>query len=60
MKLGQLKTQFDKQQPMTIISMRFPVDVLDDLKQVVPLRSFSGYQPLIWSYVGQGLRADLE
>jgi hypothetical protein len=60
MKLGQLKTQFDKQQPMTIISMRFPADVLDDLKQVVPLRGFSGYQPLIWSYVGQGLRADLE
>ena len=40
--------------------MRFPVDVLDDLKRVAPLRGFSGYQPLIRAYVGQGLRADLE
>ena len=45
---------------MTTISMRFPVDVLDDLKQVAPLRGFSGYQPLIRAYVGQGLRVDLE
>jgi len=44
---------------MTTISMRFPVDVLDDLKRVAPLRGFSGYQPLIRAYVGQGLRADL-
>ena len=45
---------------MTTISMRFPVDVLDDLKRVAPLRGFSGYQPLIRAGVGQGLRADLE
>ena len=37
------------------------VDVLDDLKRVAPLlRGFSGYQPLIRAYVGQGLRVDLE
>jgi hypothetical protein len=41
-------------------SLRFPVDVLDDLKRVAPLRGFSGYQPLIRAYVGQGLRTDLE
>jgi hypothetical protein len=40
--------------------MRFPIDVLDDLKRVAPLRGFSGYQPLIRAYVGQGLRVDLE
>jgi hypothetical protein len=45
---------------MTTISMRFPVDVLDDLKRVAPLQGFSGYQPLIRAYVGQGLRVDLE
>lgn len=60
MKLEQLKRRLDKQRPMTIISMRFPVDVLEDLKRVAPLRGFSGYQPLIRAYVGQGLRADLE
>ena len=60
MKLEQLKKRLDKQRPMTTISMRFPVDVLEDLKRVAPLRGFSGYQPLIRAYVGQGLRADLE
>jgi len=60
MKLEQLKTRLNKQRPMTTISMRFPVDVLEDLKRVAPLRGFSGYQPLIRAYVGQGLRADLE
>ena len=60
MKLEQLKKRLDKQRPMTTISIRFPEDVLEDLKRVAPLRGFSGYQPLIRAYVGQGLRADLE
>src|SRR5215475_4981380 len=59
MKFEQLKKRLDRQRPMTTISMRFPVDVLDDLKRVAPLRGFSGYQPLIRAYVGQGLRAEL-
>ena len=59
MKLEQVRKRLDKQRPMTTISMRFPVDVLDDLKRVAPLRGFSGYQPLIRAYVGQGLRTDL-
>ena len=45
---------------MTTISMRFPIDVIEDLKRVAPLRGFSGYQPLVRAYVGQGLRVDLE
>jgi hypothetical protein len=60
MKFEQLSKRLAKQRPMTTISMRFPVDVLDDLKRVAPLRGFSGYQPLIRAYVGRGLRADLE
>lgn len=60
MKLEQLKKRLEKQRPMTTISMRFPLDVIEDLKRVAPLRGFSGYQPLIRAYVGQGLRADLE
>ena len=35
MKLEQLKKRLDKQRPMTTISVRFPVDVLDDLKRVL-------------------------
>ena len=60
MKLEQFKKRLDKQRPMTTISMRFPVDVFDELKWMAPLRGFSGYQPLIRAYMGQGLRADLE
>ena len=60
MKLDQLKKRLDKRRPMTTISMRFPIDVIEDLKRVAPLRGFSGYQPLVRAYVGQGLREDLE
>jgi hypothetical protein len=44
---------------MTMISIRIPEDVLEDLKLVAPRLGFSGYQPLIRAYIGQGLRADL-
>ena len=60
MKLDQLKKRLDKRRPMTTISMRFPIDVIEDLKRVAPRRGFSGYQPLVRAYVGQGLRVDLE
>lgn len=60
MKFEQLRKRLNKQRPMTTISIRFPEDVLEDLKRVAPLRGFSGYQPLIRAYVGQGLRTDLE
>lgn len=45
---------------MVTISMRIPDDVVEDLKRVAPLLGFSGYQPLIRAYIGQGLRVDLE
>ena len=44
---------------MVSISMRIPEDVIDDLKRVAPQLGFSGYQPLIRAYIGQGLREDL-
>jgi hypothetical protein len=45
--------------PMTVISIRVPEDVIDDLKEIAPTLGFSGYQPLIRAYIGQGLRKDL-
>jgi len=48
-----------KDRPMVSISIRFPEDVLEDLKEVAPAMGFSGYQPLIRAYIGQGLRKDL-
>ena len=60
MKTEHLKRRLRKSRPMVTISLRIPEDVIDDLKRVAPLRGFSGYQPLMRAYVGQGLRADLE
>lgn len=45
---------------MATISIRMPEDVVEDLKRVAPVLGFSGYQPLIRAYIGQGLRKDLE
>ena len=45
---------------MTMVSLRIPEDVLDDLKRIAPLLGFSGYQALIKAYIGQGLREDIE
>lgn len=60
MKLVSLRKRLRKERPMTTISMRMPADVIEELKRVAPRLGFSGYQPLVRAYVGQGLRADLE
>ncbi len=59
MKASDLKRRLQRERPMVAISMRIPEDVVDDLKRVAPQLGFSGYQPLIRAYVGQGLREDL-
>jgi hypothetical protein len=43
---------------MTIISLRMPEDVIEELKEIAPALGFSGYQPLIRAYIGQGLWKD--
>ncbi len=45
---------------MTMVSIRIPDDLIEDLKRVAPMLGFSGYQALIKAYIGQGLRVDLE
>ena len=60
MKINRLKQRLRQDRPMTMISLRMPKDVVEDLKQIAPMLGFSGYQPLMRAYVGQGLRADLE
>jgi len=59
MKINKLKERLSKDRPMTSITIRMPEDVIEDLKRVAPHRGFSGYQPLIRAYIGQGLREDL-
>ncbi|MCX7193099.1 MAG: hypothetical protein NTY60_05670 [Proteobacteria bacterium] len=53
-----LKTRLQKDRPMISITMRIPVDVVDSMKEIAPQRGFSGYQPLLKSYIGEGLRRD--
>ncbi len=60
MKIEALKKRLDRDRPMTSVTLRMPDDVIGDLKRVAPLLGFSGYQPLIRAYIGQGLRKDLE
>ncbi|MBI5248051.1 MAG: hypothetical protein HY912_01030 [Desulfomonile tiedjei] len=49
-----------KDRPTTMISLRIPVDVLEQLKKVAPAKGMSGYQALIKYYVGKGLREDFD
>lgn len=60
MKINDLKQRLHKDRAMTTVSLRMPEDVVEDLKRIAPRLGFSGYQPLIRAYIGQGLRADLE
>ena len=60
MKVEALKQRLDRNRPMTSVTIRMPEDVVEDLKKVAPLLGFSGYQPLIRTDIGQGLRVDLE
>jgi hypothetical protein len=60
MKIEALKQRLDRNRPMSSVTIRIPEDVIEDLKRIAPLLGFSGYQPLIRAYIGQGLRVDLE
>jgi hypothetical protein len=60
MKTNKIVQRLQKDRPMTMVSIRIPDDVIEDLKRVAPLLGFSGYQALIKAYIGQGLRVDLE
>jgi hypothetical protein len=53
-----MQERLRKDRPMTVISMRIPDDVIEELKEIAPTLGFSGYQPLMRAYIGQGLRKD--
>ncbi len=53
----QRNMQTDK--PMTLISLRLPEHVIEDLKEVAPALGFGGYQALIRAYISNGLRQHL-
>ena len=55
-----LKQRLTKDRPTTSITLRIPVDVVDAMKTLAPLRGFTGYQTLLKSYISEGLRRDEE
>lgn len=53
-----LKKRLDKDRPMTTITLRIPVDVVDSLKEIAPHKGLAGYQTLLKAYISEGLRKD--
>lgn len=53
-----LKKRLAKDRPMTTITLRIPVDVVESLKEIAPRKGLSGYQTLLKSYISEGLRRD--
>ena len=53
-----LKKRLKKDRPMTMISLRIPVDVVDSLKTIAPHKGFTAYQTLLKAYISDGLRKD--
>lgn len=53
-----IKNRLQKNRPMTSITVRMPVDVIESMKIIAQLKGFSGYQALLKSYVSNGIRHD--
>ena len=53
-----LRKRLKKDRPSTTITMRIPLDVVESLKAIAPLRGFAAYQTLLKSYISEGLRRD--
>jgi hypothetical protein len=53
-----LKNRLTKDRPMTPVTVRIPVDVIESMKAIAPQRGFAGYQALLKSYLSEGLRRD--
>jgi hypothetical protein len=60
MKITDLRRRLRKDRPMSSVTLRMPEDVIEDLKRIAPALGFSGYQPLMRAYIGQGPRRDIE
>jgi hypothetical protein len=53
-----IKSRLAKDRPMTSITLRIPVDVVESMKEIAPQRGFTGYQSLLKAYISEGLRRD--
>ena len=53
-----LKSRLKKDRPMTSITLRIPVDVVESMKAISPQRGFTGYQTLLKAYLSECLLRD--
>jgi hypothetical protein len=53
-----IRRRLAKDRPMTSITLRIPVDVVDSLKTIAPIKGLAGYQSLLKLYISEGLRRD--
>ena len=54
-----IKRNMQPSKPMTLISLRLPEHVIEDLKEIAPSLGFGGYQALMRAYISNGLRKHL-
>jgi len=54
-----IRRNMQPNKPMTLISLRLPEHVIEDLKEIAPSFGFGGYQSLIRAYISNGLRQHL-
>ena len=53
-----LKMRLQRSRPMTTVTVRMPMDVVESMKEIAPIRGLSGYQTLLKLYLSEGLRRD--
>lgn len=54
-----IRRNMQRDKPMTLISLRLPDHIIEDLKEIAPTLGFGGYQALIRAYISNGLRKHL-
>ena len=60
MNINSLKNRLRSDRPSSVVQVRMPDDVIDDLQRIAPKLGIPDYRALICHYVGKGLREDLE
>lgn len=58
--LERVKKRLVRNAPMTMISMRLPEQMIEELREIAAAKGFSGYQGLIRFYISKGMRSDIE
>ena len=60
MNINSLKNRLRSDRPTSVVQVRMPDDVIDDLQRIAPKMGIPDYRALICHYVGKGLREDVE